>query len=125
MWGERTVWHAPSQLTQCARGWTSYGAAAMQRSQPPYRADHVGSILRTALLKEARAQRAAGAITAAELAEIEDAEIAKIIARQEAVGLRAITDGEFRRAYWHFDFLAGLDGVAMVEAPGIAFKGVT
>jgi len=97
----------------------------MQRSQPPYRADHVGSILRTALLKEARAQRAAGAITAAELAEIEDAEIAKIIARQEAVGLRAITDGEFRRAYWHFDFLAGLDGVAMVEAPGIAFKGVT
>jgi len=98
---------------------------AMRRNLPPYRADHVGSILRTVPLKEARAQRAAGAITAAELAEVEDAEIAKIIARQEEVGLRAITDGEFRRAYWHFDFLSGLDGVAMVEAPGIAFKGVT
>jgi 5-methyltetrahydropteroyltriglutamate--homocysteine methyltransferase len=97
----------------------------MQRNLPPYRADHVGSILRTAPLKEARAQRAARAITAAELAEVEDAEISKIIAKQEEVGLRAITDGEFRRAYWHFDFLSGLDGVAMVEAPGIAFKGVT
>jgi methionine synthase II (cobalamin-independent) len=97
----------------------------MQRNLPPYRADHVGSILRTAPVKEARLQRAAGAITAAELAEVENAEISKIVARQEEVGLRAVTDGEFRRAYWHFDFLAGLDGVAMVEAPGIAFKGVT
>ena len=70
----------------------------MQRNLPPYRADHVGSILRTAPLKEARLQRAAGAITAAELAEVEDAEISKIIAKQEDVGLRAITDGEFRRA---------------------------
>jgi 5-methyltetrahydropteroyltriglutamate--homocysteine methyltransferase len=97
----------------------------MQRNLPPYRADHVGSILRTAPLKEARLRRAAGALTAAELKAIEDEEIGKIIARQEEVGLRAVTDGEFRRAYWHFDFLAGLDGVAMVEAPGIAFKGVT
>ena len=97
----------------------------MQRNLPPFRADHVGSILRTGPLKEARREHAAGQISAAELAAIEDAEITKIIARQEQVGLTAITDGEFRRAYWHFDFLAGLDGVAMVEAPGIAFAGVT
>jgi len=97
----------------------------MQRNHPPYRADHVGSILRTAPLKQARIKRAAGELSAAALAAIEDAEIVKIIARQEQVGLRAITDGEFRRAYWHFDFLAGLDGVAMVEAPGIKFAGVT
>ena len=97
----------------------------MQRNLPPFRADHVGSILRTAPLKEARRKHAAGQISAAELALIENAEIAKIIARQEQVGLTAITDGEFRRAYWHFDFLSGLDGVAMVEAPGIAFAGVT
>ena len=97
----------------------------MQRSLAPFRADHVGSILRTMPLKEARRKRASGQISAAELAAIEDAEITKIIARQEQVGLNAITDGEFRRAYWHFDFLSGLDGVAMVEAPGIAFAGVT
>src|SRR5262245_65417276 len=97
----------------------------MQRNFPPFRADHVGSILRTAPLKEARLKSAAGQISAAELASIENTEISKIIARQEQVGLTAITDGEFRRAYWHFDFLSGLDGVAMVEAPGIAFAGVT
>src|SRR5712671_317642 len=97
----------------------------MQRNLPPFRADHVGSILRTAPLKEARLKHASGRIPAAELAAIEDAEISKIIARQEQIGLNAITDGEFRRAYWHFDFLSGLDGVAMVEAPGIAFAGVT
>ena len=97
----------------------------MRRNLPPFRADHVGSILRTAPLKEARRKGAAGQISAAELAAVENAEITKIIARQEQVGLNAITDGEFRRAYWHFDFLSGLDGVAMVEAPGIAFAGVT
>src|SRR5215468_10436146 len=97
----------------------------MQRNRPPFRADHVGSILRTAPLKEARLKRAAGEISTAELAAIEDREISKIIAKQEEIGLSAVTDGEFRRAYWHFDFLSGLDGVAMVEAPGIAFAGVT
>jgi len=97
----------------------------MQRNLPPFRADHVGSLLRSAPLKQARRKRAAGELSAAELAAVEDAEIVKIIARQEQAGLRAITDGELRRAYWHFDFLAGLDGVAMVEAPGIAFAGVT
>jgi 5-methyltetrahydropteroyltriglutamate--homocysteine methyltransferase len=97
----------------------------MQRNVPPFRADHVGSLLRPAVVKEARAKRAAGQLSAAELAAVEDAEIKTIVAKQEAIGLNSITDGELRRAYWHFDFLAGLDGVAMVEAEGIKFAGVT
>jgi 5-methyltetrahydropteroyltriglutamate--homocysteine methyltransferase len=70
----------------------------MQRKTPPFRADHVGSILRSAPLKEARAQRAAGQIDAAALKAVEDREIEKIIRKQEEVGLQSITDGEFRRA---------------------------
>jgi 5-methyltetrahydropteroyltriglutamate--homocysteine methyltransferase len=97
----------------------------MQRKTPPYRADHVGSLLRSPRLKEARSQHAAGQMSAAALKEIEDAEITTIIAKQEEAGLSSVTDGEFRRAYWHFDFLAGLDGVEMVEAEGIKFAGVT
>jgi 5-methyltetrahydropteroyltriglutamate--homocysteine methyltransferase len=97
----------------------------MQRKTPPYRADHVGSLLRSPRLKEARNQHAAGPLSAAALKEIEDAEITTIIAKQEEIGLSSVTDGEFRRAYWHFDFLAGLDGVEMVEAEGIKFAGVT
>ena len=98
----------------------------MQRDIPPFRADHVGSLLRPLAVKQARGKRAAGQLSAAELMAIEDAEIKKIIVQQEAIGLRSITDGELRRAYWHFDFLAGLDGVAMVEADkGIKFAGVT
>jgi len=97
----------------------------MQRNSPPFRADHVGSLLRPAALKDARGRRAAGHLSAAELKAVEDAEIKMIIGKQEGIGLRAVTDGELRRAYWHFDFLAGLDGVAMVEAEGIKFAGVT
>jgi len=97
----------------------------MQRSLPPFRADHVGSLLRSPRLKDARIKHAGGSLPMAELAAIENEEIKKIIARQEALGLSSITDGEFRRAYWHFDFLAGLDGVRMVEAEGIKFAGVT
>ena len=75
-----------------------------QRTKPPFRADHVGSILRTAPVKEARAKREKGEITAAQLKEVEDREIIKIIQKQEEVGLKAVTDGEFRRSWWHFDF---------------------
>jgi 5-methyltetrahydropteroyltriglutamate--homocysteine methyltransferase len=97
----------------------------MKRDVPPYRADHVGSILRSAPLIEARSKHAAGQLSAADLKAIEDAEIKKVIAKQEEIGLRSITDGEFRRAYWHFDFLSGLDGVEMVRASqGIQFTGV-
>src|SRR3989338_1568305 len=83
----------------------------MQRTKPPFRADHVGSLLRPAALHEARAKRAKGEIGAAELKAIEDREIERVIKRQEEVGLQSITDGEFRRSWWHLDFLWGLDGV--------------
>jgi 5-methyltetrahydropteroyltriglutamate--homocysteine methyltransferase len=82
-----------------------------QRTKPPFRADHVGSLLRTAPLKEARARREHGEIDAAALKAVEDREIEKIIRKQEDIGLKAVTDGEFRRAFWQIDFLERLDGV--------------
>ena len=85
----------------------------MQRTTPPFRADHVGSLLRPAALKEARAKHAKSEITDAQLAEIEDREIEKVIRKQEEVGLKLATDGEFRRSWWQFDFYKGLDGVEM------------
>jgi methionine synthase II (cobalamin-independent) len=97
----------------------------MTRTKPPFSADVVGSILRTAPLKEARAKREKGEITAAQLAEVEDREIEKIIKKQEEVGLKCATDGEFRRSWWHFDFYDGLDGVEIKELDhGIQFQGV-
>jgi 5-methyltetrahydropteroyltriglutamate--homocysteine methyltransferase len=96
-----------------------------QRSKPPFRADHVGSILRTAPVKEARAKREKGEISQAELAKVEDAEIIKIIKKQEEIGLQLATDGEFRRSWWHFDFFGMLDGVQIYELDhGIQFQGV-
>ena len=97
----------------------------MQRTKPPFRADMVGSLLRTAPVKQARAQREKGQITAAQLKEVEDREIEKIIKKQEEVGLKLATDGEFRRAWWHFDFFSMLDGVELYELDhGIQFQGV-
>jgi 5-methyltetrahydropteroyltriglutamate--homocysteine methyltransferase len=97
----------------------------MQRQKPPFRADHVGSLLRPAVLKEARAKRAKGEISVPELKAIEDREIARVIAKQEEVGLKATTDGEFRRSWWHLDFLWGLDGVERhVMESGVAFAAV-
>ena len=83
----------------------------MHRIMPPFRADHVGSLLRTAALKEARAKREKGQIDGAALKVVEDREIEKIVRRQEEVGLKAVTDGEFRRAFWNYDFLGALPGV--------------
>src|SRR5690242_14468760 len=95
------------------------------RTTPPFRADHVGSLLRPAALKEARAQFAKGEIDAAALKDVEDREIARAIKKQEEIGLKLATDGEFRRSWWHFDFYKGLDGVEMVQAAeGIHFAGV-
>jgi 5-methyltetrahydropteroyltriglutamate--homocysteine methyltransferase len=97
----------------------------MQRTKPPFRADHVGSILRTAPIKDARAKREKGAISAAQLKEVEDREIEKIIRKQEEIGLKLATDGEFRRSWWHFDFFGMLDGVEIYELDhGIQFQGV-
>jgi 5-methyltetrahydropteroyltriglutamate--homocysteine methyltransferase len=91
---------------------------------PPFRADHVGSLLRPKELQAARAAWKAGTLPAPALREIEDRCINAAIARQEAIGLRAATDGEYRRAYWHYDFVAGLDGVELYEPEEkIQFKG--
>jgi 5-methyltetrahydropteroyltriglutamate--homocysteine methyltransferase len=95
-----------------------------QRTKPPFRADHVGSLLRPAALKEARAKRERGEIDAAALKTVEDREIEKAVRKQEEVGLKLATDGEFRRTWWHFDFFRGLKGVEMIAAPPIKFKGV-
>jgi 5-methyltetrahydropteroyltriglutamate--homocysteine methyltransferase len=95
------------------------------RTKAPFRADHVGSLLRTAPLKEARSKREKNEITAAQLKEVEDREIEKVIRKQEEVGLKLATDGEFRRAWWQFDFYKGLDGVELYTTDrGIAFAGV-
>jgi 5-methyltetrahydropteroyltriglutamate--homocysteine methyltransferase len=97
----------------------------MPKNKPPFRADVVGSLLRTAPLKEARAKREKGEISAAQLNEAENREIEKIIKKQEEVGLTVTTDGEFRRSFWHFDFFDMLDGVEIIEVDhGIQFQGV-
>ncbi len=83
----------------------------MQRTKPPFRADHVGSLLRTAALKEAREKRASGALGAEAFKAIEDREIEGVIKKQEEVGLKSVTDGEYRRISWNIDFLEQLDNV--------------
>src|SRR5580698_7365046 len=83
----------------------------MQRTTPPFRADHVGSLLRPPVLKEARAKRERG-------------EIEKVIKKQEEIGLKLATDGELRRSWWHFDFFRGLDGVTFYTTDAIQFHGV-
>ena len=85
------------------------------RTAPPFRADHVGSLLRPKELQAARAAWKAGTMTHEALRAVEDRCIATAIAKQEEIGLRAATDGEYRRAYWHYDFVAGLDGVELYE----------
>ncbi|GAA1131187.1 5-methyltetrahydropteroyltriglutamate--homocysteine S-methyltransferase [Nocardioides aquiterrae] len=84
----------------------------MLRDTPPFRADHVGSLLRPRHLLQAREDHAAGAITAERLREIEDEAILEVIDLQRAAGLRSATDGEFRRGSWHMDFIYSLDGVS-------------
>jgi 5-methyltetrahydropteroyltriglutamate--homocysteine methyltransferase len=93
-------------------------------SRPPFRADEVGSLLRPDAVHDARERVAAGTLDREGLREIEDAAILDVIERQQEAGLRAVTDGELRRAWWHFDFFEGLDGVDVVEAEsGMAFQG--
>src|SRR5512147_820900 len=95
------------------------------RNRPPFRADHVGSLLRTAPLKEARAKHEEGEISADALKAVEDREIAAIIRKQEDIGLKAVTDGEFRRAFWNYDFLGALPSVeAYLGERKIKFQGV-
>lgn len=90
----------------------------------PFRFDHVGSFLRPERLKEARAKFNAGEITAKELEHVENEEIVALIEKEKELGLKSVTDGEFRRAFWHLDFLENLDGVELVEVDhfSIQFK---
>ena len=91
----------------------------------PFRADTVGSFLRPAAIKNAREQYAAGQIDKTELTRVEDEAIRDVVTKQIANGLQVVTDGEFRRAWWHFDFFGGLEGVELFEAEqGIQFNGV-
>ena len=97
----------------------------MQRTTPPFRADVVGSFLRPAAIKEARKQFQAGEIDAAQVRAVEDTEIRRVVDLQREAGLQVVTDGEFRRAWWHFDFFEGLEGVEGYDAvQGIQFNGV-
>ncbi len=97
----------------------------MPRTEPPFRADMVGSLLRPAALKDARLRHAAKELDDAGLRAIEDREIETIVRKQEAIGLQAVTDGEFRRSWWHFDFFRELVGCELREAEhGIQFQGV-
>lgn len=91
----------------------------------PYRYDIVGSFLRTPEIKEARAEFEAGKINEEQLEQAEDANITKLVSAEKKVGLRAVTDGEYRRSFWHLDFLWGLEGIAKVKAEhfSVAFKG--
>jgi 5-methyltetrahydropteroyltriglutamate--homocysteine methyltransferase len=85
------------------------------RTTPPFRADHVGSLLRPPELLRAREDAAAGRITSDELRAVEDEAIAEAVRMQEGVGLRGVTDGEFRRSSWHMDFIYALDGIAAAD----------
>jgi 5-methyltetrahydropteroyltriglutamate--homocysteine methyltransferase len=88
----------------------------------PYRADQVGSLLRPGWLAETRSRWKAGGVDASVLKADENAAIAEAVRRQEAIGLESVTDGEFRRDWWHLDFLARLDGVTLQENPGPKFR---
>lgn len=87
----------------------------MQRHQAPFRADIVGSFLRPDAIKQARLQLAQGNIDAGHLREIENEAIRQLVQQQCDCGLHVVTDGEFRRAWWHFDFFDGLEGVVTIQ----------
>jgi 5-methyltetrahydropteroyltriglutamate--homocysteine methyltransferase len=91
------------------------GVAGGRRSKPPFRADHVGSLLRPAKLLQARDEFAGGRISASSLRAIEDQAIREIVKMQRDVGLQSATDGEFRRASWHMDFIYQLGGIEKVQ----------
>ena len=96
----------------------------MGGASPPYRADHVGSLLRPQEVARARQKHVDGELDAEEISGIEDSAISEAIRRQQDVGLRAVTDGEYRRSFWHYDFMGMLTGFELVEREeGIQFAG--
>src|SRR3954447_18244492 len=113
MWhggGMRAATHGPANAPPRA------ATTPRMRTEPPFRADHVGSLLRPKELLKAREDHAAGRIDAAELRGLEDEAIREVVRRQEEIGLQSATDGEFRRESWHMDFIYQLDGIT--KEPG-------
>src|SRR5689334_8334174 len=99
----------------------------MPRTTPPFRADHVGSLLRPKALLHARAEHAAGRLAAAELRRSEDDAVRDAVRMQEDIGLQGVTDGEFRRVDWLMDFKFGIGGVEKLEAEAakVPFRGLS
>src|SRR3978361_1904567 len=101
------------------------GVETMQRTKAPFRADEVGSLLRPQRIKEARAKLEKGEITGDDLRSAEGIEVEKVVHRQASTGLKLATDGEFRRSWWHFDFLKDLTGCELYHPDqGIQFTGI-
>src|SRR5512134_3319526 len=97
----------------------------MADATPPFRADHVGSLLRSKRLAEARVMRQTNKMDAKQFRAIEEEEIRALIKKQEDIGLKVVTDGEYPRSWWHFDFNAALTGAELYDTgTGIQFKGV-
>jgi 5-methyltetrahydropteroyltriglutamate--homocysteine methyltransferase len=88
-------------------------------TEPPFRADHVGSLLRPLEIKEARAKREQGEIGVADLTAIEDQAVKRAVAKQESLGLKVVTDGEYRRSFWSRDFFRHLDNVETFSTPNV------
>src|SRR3979409_2045404 len=102
-----------------------FWSETMLRTKPPFRADEVGSLLRPQKIKEARAKLEKGEISADDLRKIEAGEIEKVVHKQSSIGLKLATDGEFRRSWWHFDFLSHLTGCELYHPDtGIQFSGL-
>src|SRR5258708_13702560 len=101
---------------QCDEGLQNEGNAMSGRIKPPFRADHVGSLLRPQRLRDARAAFEKGLLARAELSKIEDEAIREAVKLQEDAGLKAATDGEFRRRTWHMDFLKQFANVTETKA---------
>src|SRR3974377_296924 len=97
----------------------------MQRTRPPFRADEVGSLLRPPPIKDARATLETGAMGPGELRKTQASEIEMVVHRPASTGLSLATDGEFRRSWWHFDFLSKLTGCELFHPQeGVKFAGV-
>jgi 5-methyltetrahydropteroyltriglutamate--homocysteine methyltransferase len=111
-YGRRVRWALEMVRDMTASSNTAVAAKQItRRTRPPFRADQVGSLLRPQHLLEARSKVDRGELTAAELRRIEDEAVRQVVRRQEEVGLKAVTDGEFRRRSWHMDFICRIGGV--------------
>src|SRR3954468_18643718 len=116
------TWSTASRLPTPGSLRQTSGMVKTRMARPPFHADQVGSLLRPKELHDARAAAKAGKLAPAELKAIEDRAIAQAVKKQEAIGLQAVTDGEFRRDFWHLDFLKQLDGIELTRVTGLTFN---